>query len=47
MFFLAPLAVVAGQTILGQLATAAGTTVVVTVASRVVNDAYDSAKKKK
>lgn len=42
-----PLLALAIPTILETLAVAAGTAVVVTVASRATNDAYDSAAKKK
>lgn len=42
-----PLLALAVPTLLETLAIAAGTAVVVTVASRATNDAYDSATKKK
>lgn len=42
-----PLLALAVPTLLETLAVAAGTAVVVTVASRATNDAYDSATKKK
>lgn len=45
MFF-APLLALAAPTILETIAVAVGTTVATTVAIRLTNDAYDSAKKK-